>query len=137
MLSTPPGALRRLAGPVGLMVGVAAAFGYLGVVDPGHPGHYPACPVLRFTGVYCPTCGGLRAAHALVHGDWGAAVRDNVLAVALFAGYAVLTARWAHLAVRGRPLVLRARPVHWWAAAAVAAAFTVLRNLPLGLPLTP
>ena len=51
----------RLAAPAGVLAAVAAAFAYVGTVDPNEPGHYPVCPLLRFTGLYCPGCGGLRS----------------------------------------------------------------------------
>ena len=56
--------------PAGVLAAVAGAFAYVGTVDPNEPGHYPVCPLLRLTGVYCPGCGGLRSAYAFVHGDW-------------------------------------------------------------------
>ncbi len=31
-----------------------AAFAYVGTVDPNAPGHYPVCPLLHYTGLYCP-----------------------------------------------------------------------------------
>lgn len=128
---------RRLVAPAAALGGVAAAFGYVGSVDPNVPGHYPVCPLLRLTGVYCPGCGGLRSAYAVVHGQYATAVGDNALAVAgclLFAGLWLV---WAYRAVRGQPFVLRVRPVQWWAIGALVLAFTVVRNLPFGAALAP
>ncbi|WP_428955280.1 DUF2752 domain-containing protein [Streptomyces sp. cg35] len=126
------GALRRLAVPLGLLGAVAAAFAYVGTVDPNEPGHYPACPLLQATGVYCPGCGGLRSAHAIVHGDLGGALGANALAVAGYALFAVLWTVWAVRAARGRPLGLGLGRVHLWTLGAVVLTFTVVRNLPVG-----
>lgn len=60
---------------------VAAGAALVAVVDPGVPGHYPACPILAATGWYCPGCGGLRAVHALAHGDVAQALDRNALIV--------------------------------------------------------
>ncbi|MCX3063463.1 DUF2752 domain-containing protein [Streptomyces beihaiensis] len=127
-----PTAAHRFALPAGLLAAVAAAFAYVGVVDPGEPGHYPADPLLRLTGLYCPGCGGLRGAHALVHGDLVASLHDNALAVAGYALVAVLWTVWVVRAARGRPFGLRLGRAHLWTLAAVVLAFTVVRNLPFG-----
>ncbi|MGW1891962.1 DUF2752 domain-containing protein [Streptomyces sp. NPDC002004] len=124
--------LRRLAVPAGVLAAVAAAFTYVGAVDPNEPGHYPVCPLYRFTGLYCPGCGGLRSAHAFVHGDLTAALADNALAVAGYAAFAVLWTLWAVRAARGRPLRLDPSPVLLWGTGFVITAFTVVRNLPFG-----
>ncbi|WP_345670096.1 DUF2752 domain-containing protein [Streptomyces similanensis] len=136
----PPGpesVPRRLAVPAGVLTAVAAAFAYVGAVDPNEPGHYPACPLLRYAGLYCPGCGGLRSAHAVVHGDLAAALHDNALAVAGYLLFAAVWTAWAIQAARGRRLRLDPRPAHLWSALALFAAFTVVRNLPLGAPLHP
>ncbi|MFB7503929.1 DUF2752 domain-containing protein, partial [Streptomyces broussonetiae] len=94
--ATAPAAplVRRLAVPGGLLAAVAGAFAYVGAVDPNEPGHYPVCPLYRLTGLYCPGCGGLRSAHAFVHGDLLTALRDNAPGVAGFLGFAVLWTVW-------------------------------------------
>jgi hypothetical protein len=131
--------LLRLAAPVATLLGVGAAFGYVAVVDPGEPGHYPVCPLLRYTGLYCPGCGGLRAAHAVAHGDLVAALGANALAVVFFAVFACGWTVWLIAAVRGRPprLPMPAGSRPWWLLGAVLAAFTVVRNLPFGAVLAP
>jgi hypothetical protein len=129
--------VRRLTAPVGALAGVAAAFCYVGLVNPNVPGHYPVCPLLRFTGVYCPGCGGLRSAYAVVHGDFAAAAGDNALAVAGYVVLAVLWVLWTVRLVRGQPVVLRVRPAYWWGIGALTLAFTVIRNLPFGAALAP
>ncbi|WP_345035502.1 DUF2752 domain-containing protein [Streptomyces sannanensis] len=128
---------RRLLVPMGTLAGVVGAFAYVGAVDPNEPGHYPVCPLLRFTGIYCPGCGGLRSAHAFAHGDLAAALGANALAVVGYGAFAVLWVMWVVRAVRGRPLRITLRPVHWWAVGAVALTFSVARNLPFGAVLAP
>ncbi|MEU0056308.1 DUF2752 domain-containing protein [Streptomyces sp. NPDC006334] len=133
--ATPPArgsVLGRLAVPAALLAAVAAAFAYVGAVDPNEPGHYPVCPLLRFTGLYCPGCGGLRGAHALVHGDLVAALHANALAVAAYPLLAALWTVWVVRAARGRPVRLDLRPAHQWALGAALAVFTIVRNLPFG-----
>ncbi|MFI0740615.1 DUF2752 domain-containing protein [Streptomyces sp. NPDC021100] len=130
--------VRRLGAPLGVAAGLGAAAALIGAVDPNEPGHYPVCPLLHFTGLLCPACGGLRGLHALLHGDLPAALRANALAVPGYAVFAVLWAAWCVRAVRrdgGMPLALR--PVHWWGIGLLVLAFTVVRNLPCGAVLAP
>ncbi|MGW6392262.1 DUF2752 domain-containing protein [Streptomyces sp. NPDC055103] len=128
---------RRLLAPVATLAGVAAAFAYVGTVDPNEPGHYPVCPLLRFTGLYCPGCGGLRSAHAFAHGDLPAALGANALAVIGYGLFAVVMVLWLIRAVRGVPMRLAISPVWWWGVGAVLALFTLVRNLPFGSALAP
>ncbi|GEC04082.1 membrane protein [Streptomyces spinoverrucosus] len=123
---------RRLAAPVGVLAAVAAAFAYVGAVDPNEPGHYPVCPLLRFTGLYCPGCGGLRSAHAVVHGDLATALHANAPAVAGYLLFAVLWTVWVVHTARGRRLRFDPRPAYIWTAGALLLLFTVVRNLPFG-----
>ncbi|MFJ1544619.1 DUF2752 domain-containing protein [Streptomyces sp. NPDC088246] len=133
----PVSRFRRLATPVGVMAAVIGAFGYVGAVDPNQPGHYPVCPLLRFTGLYCPGCGGLRSAHAVAHGDIAAALGSNALAVLGYGIFAVLWVVWMARASRGRPMSIAAKPVVWWGTGAVLLIFSIVRNLPFGSVLAP
>ncbi|WP_340380820.1 DUF2752 domain-containing protein [Streptomyces sp. SS7] len=125
-------AAGRLAVPAGILAAVAGAFAYVGAVDPNEPGHYPVCPLLRVTGLYCPGCGGLRSAHAFVHGDLLTALHANALAVTGYLLFAVLWTVWVVRAARGRPLRIDLRPVALWSLGASVLVFTVVRNLPFG-----
>lgn len=127
----------RLLAPLGTLAGVAAAFAYVGAVDPNEPGHYPVCPLLRFTGLYCPGCGGLRSAHAFIHGDLPAAFGANALAVVGYGLFAVLMAVWLIRAVRAVPMRIAISPARAWGIGAVLALFSVVRNLPFGSALAP
>ncbi len=122
----------RLALPAGVLAAVVGAFAYVGTVDPNQPGHYPVCPLLRLTGIYCPGCGGLRSAHAFVHGDFVAALGDNALAVVGYFAFAVVWTVWVVRAVRGRPARIVLGPVQLWSLGALVLVFTVVRNLPFG-----
>ncbi|GGS22459.1 DUF2752 domain-containing protein [Streptomyces griseoviridis] len=128
----PARAAARLAVPAGLLAAVAGAFAYVGAVDPNEPGHYPVCPLLRVTGVWCPGCGGLRSAHAVVHGDLLTALHANALAVVGYAALAALWTVWVVRAARGRPFRVGLAPAHLWTLGAVVLVFTVVRNLPFG-----
>ncbi|WP_328428400.1 DUF2752 domain-containing protein [Streptomyces sp. NBC_00443] len=128
----PGSVLGRLAVPAGILAAVAGAFTYVGAVDPNEPGHYPACPLLQLTGIYCPGCGGLRSAHAVAHGDFLAALQDNALAVVGYGLFAAVWTVWVVRAVRGRPFRIDLGPAQLWAAGALLLVFTVVRNLPFG-----
>jgi hypothetical protein len=115
-------------GTAGIFVGALA---YVGLRDPHAPGFgFPTCPFHLLTGWNCPGCGGLRMTHDLLHGDFDAAVMDNVF---LLFGLPML-ALWLVLRWRsGVPLM----PKSAVATVIVAAAtWTVIRNLP-GFPLVP
>lgn len=129
--------VSRIAAPFGTLAAVGAAFLYVGTVDPNEPGHYPTCPMLQLTGLYCPGCGGLRSAHALAHGEFATALASNaaaVVAIAVFAGFWIF---WVLRAARGRPAGLHPVPWQLWSVGALALLFTVVRNLPFGAALAP
>ena len=131
---------RRLLAPLGVLVGVVAAFGYVGAVDPHEPGHYPVCPLFRLTGLYCPGCGGLRGAHALAHGGLSRALGDNALVVVCAAVFCVGWVVWCARALGWRLPARRGtgwRAWHAWAIGGAVLAFTLVRNLPFGGLLAP
>ena len=125
--------LRRLVGPVGTALGVLAATAYIRSVNPNEPGHYPLCPTLALLGIDCPGCGGLRATHALAHGDIGAALDNNALFVVLVPVVIGLWAVWTYRAWTGvspartprRELISRGAPT---AFLVVMMVFAVVRN---------
>lgn len=111
------------------VAGVAAATVVVALVNPNDGGHYPTCPLLALTGIYCPFCGGLRAVHDAVHLDLAGALDRNPLAVAGLPLVAVLWLLWAQEAFTGRRLITT-RPWWGWAAMVVLGVFMVARNLP-------
>ncbi len=137
MVAVSPGrALQAWAAPAASVVAAGTALAVVALVDPNQAGHYPSCPFLSVTGLYCPGCGSLRAVHALSRLDLGRAVSLNPLAMVLLPVVAMLWARWAARCLgRGGPP--RAAPRAIWALFGVVVAFTVARNLPAGAALAP
>ena len=128
-----PAAISRRGRYAALGTGavLAGALTYVGLADPHRPGFlFPDCPFKTLTGWYCPGCGGLRMTHDLLHGDFSAAVGDNVFLLVGLPLLAVwLLGRWR--------LGKRLMPASAMATIIVAAvAWTVVRNLP-GFPLVP
>ncbi|MCF2530423.1 DUF2752 domain-containing protein [Yinghuangia soli] len=135
----PPGKrlALRLAGPAAVAAGVLAATAYVGTVDPNEPGHYPLCPTLQFTGLFCPGCGGLRCVHALASADIPAALGFNAFAVAMVPLLVFIWLRWTVRSARGQVRMSAADPRLVKLLLAGIAVFTVLRNLPFGTWLAP
>jgi hypothetical protein len=124
--------------PVGVLAGVAAAVALVAMVDPNEPGHYPTCPFLLATGLYCPGCGSLRMIHALAHGHVGEAFGRNPLAFLLIPVVGGLWVRWVGRTARGEPMssaLLGPRAV--WAFGALLIVYWIVRNLPFGQVLAP
>jgi hypothetical protein len=116
------GYVGRLAG----VVVASASCAYVATVSPDGPAHYPGCPFRAITHLYCPGCGTLRGAHAFFHGDLGAALRDNALAVVA----APILLIWAATWLLGRPrdvIPARAAPLVPY----IVIGFAIVRNLPL------
>lgn len=91
---TPARDLLR-SGPLWGGLAGAVASAVVAVRDPHVPGAFGTCPFLVATGLPCAGCGGLRATHDLLHGDVGAALAQNALAVGLVLLAAVAWTRWA------------------------------------------
>ncbi len=121
-------AARRVPAPYRVAAALALGLGVDVVVDPAHT-HVPLCPLRAMTGLWCPLCGGLRAADALVHLDVTAALRDNALLVVAVPCALVFWLDWTVCTRAGRPgrSVPRSIVV---ATVVLAAVFTVARNLP-------
>ena len=123
--------IRRAAIGIGIAMVLAAA-GLLFVFNPSETAFYPRCYFKMFTGLDCPGCGGLRAAHQLLHGNIAAAFALNPLLVALLPvgawfGLSLLLKRFT-----GHGLPNPFRSVNWvWGVGIAVIAFGILRNLPL------
>jgi len=111
-------AMAVLAG----LVGAAWIF----AIDPSGSPWYPRCGLHWLTGLHCPGCGCLRAAHALLHGRLADALAFNPLFVV-----AVPLAAIAWFWNRCRRQPLAARPAWAWWLVGVLAAFGVARNVPV------
>ena len=112
-----------------------AALGADVAFDPAHR-HVPLCPFRAATGWWCPLCGGLRSADALMHLQVWTAVRDNVLLVAAVPLLALWWFNWAQRRRRGEAARSLPRAVVV-AVIVIAVAFTVIRNLPFAAGLRP
>ena len=111
---------------------LAAAALFFHLADPATARGYVPCVFHRVTGLLCPGCGGQRAMHLLLHGEFAAALRSNVFAVAVLLPLgAAVYARWVLERLgwaRPRPARLTGAVLLGFVAAAVV--FAVLRNLP-------
>lgn len=114
---------------VGALV-IACACAMLFFFRPGSYGFYPVCHFYSLTGLHCPGCGSLRALHELLHGNLVEATRLNALLLLCLAGLAFLAVRFVLARARGRRATFSVRAVWLWTFLGVAAAFSVLRNLP-------
>jgi hypothetical protein len=121
----------RRTGTLNAVVAVVVGTAAVVLFDPTRR-HVALCPFHALTGWQCPLCGSLRAVDELAHGHLAAAVRDNVLFVAVLPVLAVLWIDRLRRPVRRR--TPRALVV---ATIAVAAGFTVVRNLPWATALRP
>ena len=94
----------------------------------------PTCYLFTSTGIYCPGCGGTRAAEALVHFRVGEAMRQNAWAVSAlllgipFVSLAALRVRFPGMSVFG---LFRWRPWMVWFLVATIGLFWILRNVPV------
>lgn len=83
--------LRAIA--AGLIAVAAVAFIFLySRFDPAESSLFPRCYFLTLTGLKCPGCGSQRAIHAILHGNFAAALRYNAL---LFAAIPTITLLFA------------------------------------------
>ncbi|MGE4301255.1 MAG: DUF2752 domain-containing protein [Victivallaceae bacterium] len=105
-----------------MLLAAAAGFGYLYFHDPADIDFFllPECPFFMVTGLYCPGCGGTRAAYAFLHGDFITGFRNNIILVPalLVAGICFI-----HPKAALNPLLTRAILI-------VMIAYWILRNIP-------
>ena len=84
----------------------AAVATLLYVYDPAAAGFFPSCPLRALTGLLCPFCGGLRAAHELLHGRVLEAAALNPFLFAAGLAWPVVSVRWTAI---GAVLFMAAR----------------------------
>lgn len=89
--------------------------------DPSGSSAFPPCPFHWLTGLHCPGCGSLRAAHSLLHGRVVEAFRMNPLFVLSIPVIAALVVK--------RPWGYKV----WvpWAIGCALVTYGVLRNVPI------
>lgn len=119
-----------LLGPSLVAGGTLAGLALLQAVDPNEPGHYPTCPFLLLTGLWCPGCGSMRMLHHLGSGDLADAFWMNPLAFLLLPVLAGYWLGWVRRVATGRPRGAPLAPAVVWLFLVVTVAFGVLRNLP-------
>lgn len=136
--AAPAPAWRSLRAPGAVATAAVVAVGALAIVDPNEPGHFPTCPFLAATGLWCPGCGSLRALHALTRGDVVTAVERNPFTVLVVPFLVWAWVSWAGRLVGWIPLRRRAAPA-WliWTLLAAVLGFWVLRNVPGWTSLSP
>ncbi|MCX5043187.1 DUF2752 domain-containing protein [Aldersonia sp. NBC_00410] len=124
---------RSLRGPVTVAAAGLAAFAVLRVRDPHTPGAYLPCPFHAITGLWCPGCGGLRAANDLAHADLAASLSSNVFVAPLVLAAVLAWLCW----VSGRTVRLPSGRATLAMVVVVLVAFTVVRNTGWGNWLAP
>ena len=127
-----------MLGPAVVTAAAVAAVALVAALDPNEPGHYPTCPFLASTGLYCPGCGSMRMVHALVHGNVGEAFGRNPLAFLMLPLVGYLWIRWTAASARGVPFrTTLLRPWTAWAFGVLLVVYWVVRNLPFAQALAP
>ena len=129
VIRTQPGA-GRIFLCAGIVV-LAALLAVLFFFNPVEHAFFPRCFFRVITGWDCPGCGGLRAAHQLLHGEVRAALALNPLLVLALPFAAYFAARpWVERWIGGK-LPQPFKGVKWlWLALVVVVAFGVVRNFP-------
>ena len=121
--------LSRAAAPLAL---AGLAITTLQLLPPAQYSFYPQCPIYNSLHLLCPGCGTTRALSALLRGHLEEALRFNALTTLMLP---IVIA----YAIRSYRHFLNRQPMHWpqlpssllYAVAAIAATFTIVRNLPL------
>ena len=139
--SAPP----KISAPPSLTVFVAIVLGVTAIgvgavvffFNPATHGFYPICRFHQLTGLNCPGCGGTRSVYALLHGHVALALKDNALFVVLLAAASARGIWFAAKQIRRRPTGQFFPANILWAMLALAVVFTVLRNLPAFVFLSP
>lgn len=91
----------------------------------------PKCVFHEYTGLHCPGCGGTRAVHRLMHGDFAAAIHMNALAVFLLP-LILLRLAWQYVVSKRRDMPTQLKVPYYvdWIIAGLVVAFGILRNIP-------
>jgi hypothetical protein len=113
-----------------LVFAAVAGAAILYFFDPTRHSFYPVCQFHLLTGLYCPGCGGTRAAYQLLHGNILLALHDNALFVVSLPLLAARGIWYLNQKRHGRPVRFFIPPVALWTFLVVALVFLVLRNLP-------
>jgi hypothetical protein len=121
--------LARAAAPPFL---IALAATVLLLFPPTQNSFYPQCPIHEYLHLQCPGCGATRALAALLRGHLAEAIHFNPLVTSLLPFAAVYGILCYRRFLRRKPLrQFQPPPAALYAALALIAVFTVVRNLPL------
>ena len=115
------------------VTGILLLIGIYYYFSPARYAFFPKCPFLWATGFRCPGCGSQRAIHELLNGEFGAAIRENVLVV-IFIPYLILGIV-TELIRQPSPQILRMRQRLFggkaiWIVFTIVVVFAVMRNFP-------
>ena len=128
-----PSRLTRLLCAAGAISVTAGALGYIYAKDPNlSSSAYPQCALKSVTGIDCPGCGGLRATHALLHGDFAGALDHNAFALLIVPVIGFLVVRFVLEQFDVRLPAPRLAPWMAWSFIVALGVFTVLRNINVG-----
>jgi hypothetical protein len=89
----------------------------------------PNCPLLKLTGFYCPGCGGQRAFHAFLHGNFTEAFHDNLLIFLIIPIILYKILLELNGSLQKDVFMLRSKWI--WIFLSFLILFTILRNVPL------
>jgi hypothetical protein len=92
-------------------------------------GLMPPCMFHKWTGLFCPGCGGRRCVMMLSEGRWLDALRMNALVLALGVGFGGILLRETLRETRGSLKAFVLTPRMGWAIAYGLIGFWVLRNI--------
>ncbi|ANH40093.1 hypothetical protein I601_3688 [Nocardioides dokdonensis FR1436] len=107
------------------------AVAVVAAVDPHEPGHYPTCPFLAVTDLYCPGCGSLRTLNSMAHGDLLGALSRNPLLLLAIPFVVLAYVQWGRRLAGLTTWSPTSIPARWiWGLLVGVLAFWVLRNLP-------
>lgn len=110
------------------VVGIGACYLYFWLV-PQFPILAPGCMMSRVTHLYCPGCGGTRAAAALLRGDVLTSLRSNPIVLWLVMVGLYLYARGWWAVVRRDPARMRVPAWTWVGLIVLAVGLFAVRNL--------
>ena len=120
----------KLAAMIG---GATAMLAVLFFFAPDEYSFYPRCLLHTLTGLQCPGCGGLRAAHQLLHGHVAAAFHYNSLLVLLSPLLAAFVISAIGRETTGRPVPRLFKHPFWiWVLVGLLVAYGITRNLDFG-----
>lgn len=126
----PPKKFPRPLTTIFLTLGAVAVAATVFVFDPSKNFFYPGCTFHKITGLQCPGCGATRSLHALLHGNFGLALRDNALFIGLLIFFAL---RGGWFAVKYSREQTNRRFISEsgvWILLALTLLFGILRNFP-------